>query len=114
MWAVVDLVVVAAGGSHFVFNLVFTLGLLCAAFAFLWLLVGELSLSGESILWRTPMRSGRVQITDVRGVHPEHHFSHGMVTIEMDNGERIRVYGRPKFSAFYDTLRARQSHLPMT
>jgi hypothetical protein len=114
VWAVVDLVVVASGGSHFYFNLFFTLGLLCAAYVFLWLLVGELSLSGESILWRTPMRSGRLQIADVRGAHPEHHFSRGMVTIEMDNGECIRVYGGRRFSEFYNVLRARPHDLSIT
>ncbi len=56
VWALIDLVVVASGGSHFYFNLIFTLSLLCAGYGFLWLLVGELSLSGEWILWRTPIR----------------------------------------------------------
>lgn len=104
VWALIDLVVVASGGSYFYFNLVFTVGLLYASYVFLWILAGELSLSGGWIFWRTPIRSGRVRTADVRRIRPANGFSHGLLTIEMDDGESIKVMCGSHFRAFYGAL----------
>jgi hypothetical protein len=112
VWALIDFVV-ASGGSHFDFNLIFTVGLACAGYVFLWLLVGELSLSGDFILWRTPVRSGRVRTVDVHRIHPGKRFSHGMGTIEMVNGDHIRVMGGSRFRALCDAFQMRRPELSM-
>ena len=111
VWALIDFVVVASGGSHFYFNLIFTVGLACASYVFLWLLVGELSLSGEFILWRTPVRSGRVRTVDVNAIHPGKRFSHGMATIETVNRDHIRVMGGSRFRAFCAACQMRRPEL---
>ena len=113
MLALFDLVALIAGGSPWLFNLLFTVGLLYGGYWFLWLLVSELSLSGETITWRTPMRSGEVRTIDIRRVRPGSGLSQNMEVIEMDNGEYLRVMGGPGFKRFCDLLQTRHSDLPI-
>jgi hypothetical protein len=111
--ALVDVVALVAGGSPLWFNLLFTLGLLWGAYWFLWLLISELSLSGESIVWRTPLRSGRVRIVDIRRIRPGQWFTNGMEIIEMNDGGCLRVMGGTGFRMFCDALHRRRSDMPI-
>jgi len=113
MLALFDVIALVGGGSPLWFNLLFTLGLLFVGYGFLWLLVSELTLSGEFIVWRAPLRSGRVRIVDIRQIRPGGWFSNGMEIIEMDNGERLRIMGGPAFRDFCDALHRRRSELPI-
>lgn len=102
--ALFDVIALVSGGSPLWFNLIFTLGLLYVGYGFLWLLISELTLSGESIFWSTPLRSARVRTVDIRRVRPGRWFSNGMEIIEMDNGDCLRVMGGPRFRDFCDSL----------
>jgi hypothetical protein len=111
--ALIDLIVVIGGSTPWLFNLIFTVALLYGGYWFLWLLVSELSLAGETITWRSPMRSGEVRTIDIRRIRPGSGLSQNMEVIEMDNGEYLRVMGGPGFKRFCEILRAKRSDLPI-
>ena len=109
-FALIDVVSIIGGGSPWLFNLLFTVGVLSGGYWFLWLVVSELSLSGEMIKWRSPMRSGEVRTIDIRRIRP----GRGLLEIiEMDNGNYLRVVGSSRFVRFCDVLRVIRPDLPI-
>jgi hypothetical protein len=111
LFALVDVVTIVGGGSPWLFNLLFTVGVLFGGYWFLWLVVSELYLSGETIKWRSPMRSGEVRTIDIRRIRPGSGLSQNMEIIEMDDGEYLRVMGSSRFASFCDVLQVMRPDL---
>jgi hypothetical protein len=110
--ALVDAITWAAGGTPFWFNVLFTVGLLWGGYWCLWLLISELTRSGELIEWNTPLPSGRVRIVEILRIRPGKWSTNGTEIIEMNSGECLRVMGGTQFRTFCDALHRERPDIP--
>jgi hypothetical protein len=65
---VIDLATMGAGGL--LFNVVFLVLLLLAAYWFCWHTVRELTSDGENVTWRASLRSGSINVHDLVRIEP--------------------------------------------
>jgi hypothetical protein len=109
---VIDLATMGAGGL--LFNVVFLVLLLLAAYWFCWHTVRELTSDGENVTWRASLRSGSINVHDLVRIEPGRPpLEQNGETLVLSNGARLHVTGSPRFRPFCAQLHSARPDLPV-
>lgn len=110
---VVDLATMGAGGL--LFNVLFLVLLLLAAYWFCWRMVSELALDGPNVTWRASLRSGVFNVQDLVRIEPGRPpLEYSAETLVFSDGTVLPLIGGSWFRSFCDRLRLVRPELPIS
>jgi hypothetical protein len=110
---VIDLATIGAGGL--LFNVIFLVVLLVAAYWFCWRMVSELTLEGLNVTWRASLRSGVFNVQDLVRIEPGRPpLEYRAETLVLSNGAVLPLIGGSWFRSFCHQLRLVRPELPVT
>jgi hypothetical protein len=112
--AIAMLVVAAMGkrGPGWAFTLFWIAAAAYMSYWFLFRVAYELLLTEDRLLWKAPLRSGSVPLTEIRAIYP-YRWGPSSEVIALANGTRLHVMVQKGFLAFIQDLRAKAPAVPV-
>lgn len=94
------------------FSFLWLSGVGWAAYWWLFRIAAEVELEGTTLRWRTPLRTGQVDLADLTQVRPAY-FGSNLAVFELSEGRSPMVFVVKGFSGLAEEIRSRRPDLPV-